>query len=88
MTYEEIELTLSPGDSLLLYSDGLIEARNADNQLYGNDRMFDLLKGQNNDPKLLDQLVINLGEFAGPGWEKEDDLTMVLLKRLRLNKSH
>ena len=88
MTYEEIELSLSPGDSLLFYSDGLIEARNADNQLYGNDRLFDLLKDKKNDPKLFDQLVINLGEFAGPGWEKEDDLTMVLLKRLRLNKSH
>ena len=80
-TYDETELLLSPGESLLFYSDGMIEARNETNELFGNERLLNLLRDLHNEEDLMGELVTNLKNFAGPGWEKDDDLTMVLLRR-------
>jgi len=38
--YEKKEITLSPGESILLYSDGLIEAENEEQEFYGNERLI------------------------------------------------
>ena len=88
MIYDEIEITMAPGDSLLVYSDGLVEAHNAQGEMFGFPRLRELVgkephsgeKGVGN--KIISDLQKNLAEFTGPDWEQEDDVTFVTLERL------
>ncbi|MDQ4076073.1 MAG: SpoIIE family protein phosphatase [Chloroflexota bacterium] len=79
--YGEHEITLQPGDSLLLYSDGLVEAHNAQGEMFGTSRLRMLLaesRGSNSD--VLDTLLAALTTFTGEGREQEDDVTLVMLQ--------
>ncbi len=48
--YEKKEILLSPGESVLLFTDGLIEAENEDNELFGNDRLVGYIKDTKGPP--------------------------------------
>lgn len=78
MGYEEKEVTLTPGDTLLLYSDGLVEAHDPQREMYGfpklRDELADFTGGD-----LVAYLLRTLHDFTGPGWEQEDDVTLVTL---------
>jgi serine phosphatase RsbU (regulator of sigma subunit) len=91
MSYEENEADLEPGDSLLLYSDGLVEAHNSQGGMFGFPRLrqvlVEYLSGKKPAPSgpasLVEFLNRKLEEFTGPDWEQEDDVTLVVLERLR-----
>jgi serine phosphatase RsbU (regulator of sigma subunit)/anti-sigma regulatory factor (Ser/Thr protein kinase) len=78
MTYEESEAVISPGEALLLYSDGVTEAHSTEREMYGTPRLGELVAG---DEDLIDGLLTSLERFTGPGWEQEDDITLVTLRR-------
>lgn len=82
MRYEERETTLAPGDSVLLYTDGLVEAHNPEREMYSFGRLMDFL-GQPavGDTSLVDRILAELTRFTGEGWEQEDDVTLVTLER-------
>jgi sigma-B regulation protein RsbU (phosphoserine phosphatase) len=74
------ELTLYPGDRILLYTDGVTEATNTDNKLYGEDRLIDFMN-RNSTVKasaLLPALKSNIDEFVGDA-PQFDDITMLML---------
>jgi sigma-B regulation protein RsbU (phosphoserine phosphatase) len=80
ITYRQEELALCPGDRLFLYTDGVPEATNADDKLYGEDR---LLRFMNHSPNvdaraLLPELKASIDEFVGDA-PQFDDITMLLL---------
>ena len=78
--YRAGELTLSPGDRLFLYTDGVSEATNANNELYGEDRLLNFMN-QNSAfgaTELLPALKANIDEFVGEA-PQFDDITMLLL---------
>ena len=50
LRYEKKEIVLSAGESVLLFTDGIIEAENADNVLFGNDRLLDSIKSTKGPP--------------------------------------
>ncbi|HEX7102294.1 MAG TPA: SpoIIE family protein phosphatase [Nitrolancea sp.] len=79
MTYEEHETTLLPGQSLLLYSDGLIEAHNALGEMFGFPRLKELMRRPLSSHDLIDFLMTDLDRFTGPTVEQEDDITLVAL---------
>jgi serine phosphatase RsbU (regulator of sigma subunit)/anti-sigma regulatory factor (Ser/Thr protein kinase) len=79
MKYEEKEVTLRPGECLLLYSDGLVEAHNPKREMLGFPRLQSLMASQTEE-NLVPFLLNQLREFTGPDWEQEDDVTMVLLR--------
>jgi len=81
MDYEETSSTLGPGESLLLHSDGLAEAHNPTGQMYGFPRLKDVMGEGRDGQALIDQLLVSLDQFVGPGWEQEDDITLVTLQR-------
>jgi serine phosphatase RsbU (regulator of sigma subunit) len=80
--YEEHEATLAPGERLLFYSDGLVEAHNAEREMFGSPRLRTLLDERADAAPLVDVLLDELRRFTGEGWEQEDDVTMVTLQRM------
>jgi serine phosphatase RsbU (regulator of sigma subunit) len=81
MEYEEKEATLGPGDTLLLHSDGLAEAHNPKREMFGFPRLAALVGGCREGRELIDRLLRELEGFTGPGWEQEDDITLVAVQR-------
>jgi serine phosphatase RsbU (regulator of sigma subunit)/anti-sigma regulatory factor (Ser/Thr protein kinase) len=81
MRYEEKETFLAPGDSILLYSDGLVEAHNADREMFSFPRLMQLVGESGGGTELIDFLLAQLAAFTGQGWEQEDDVTLVALQR-------
>ena len=80
--YEEQEATLAPGESLLFYSDGLVEAHSPGREMFGFPRLQKLLEAHPDAPSLIGFLLGELQRFTGEGWEQEDDVTLLLLQRL------
>lgn len=78
--YEEVRTTLAPGASLVLYTDGVIEARQ-DGELYGVERLDALLseRRQLSAQALADAVAADAREFAGG--ELSDDLAVVVIRR-------
>ena len=77
--YRVGELTLNHGDRVFLYTDGVPEATNGDNQLYGEDRLLTFMN-QNADTdavSLLPLLKANIDEFVGDA-PQFDDITMLM----------
>jgi serine phosphatase RsbU (regulator of sigma subunit) len=80
--YEEREATLAPGEGLLFYSDGLVEAHNAQRDMFGFPRLKSLLQSDHPDGSTIDFLMNELQHFTGAGWEQEDDVTLLTLHNL------
>jgi serine phosphatase RsbU (regulator of sigma subunit)/anti-sigma regulatory factor (Ser/Thr protein kinase) len=81
MNYDEKETTLDVGDSVLFYSDGLVEAHNPSRQLFSFPRLEALVAGHAGGAALIDFLLGQLAAFTGADWEQEDDVTLVTLQR-------
>jgi serine phosphatase RsbU (regulator of sigma subunit) len=80
--YEEFEATLAPGESLLFYSDGLVEAHNPSGEMFGFPRLQALLSAPAREHALLDFVLAQLYGFTGEKWEQEDDVTLLTLQRV------
>jgi len=87
MSYEEKETTLAPGEGVLFYSDGLVEAHNPHREMFGFPRLRELVKEHEEEEEgegsLVGRLLKELSGFVGDGWEQEDDITLVTLQRSR-----
>ncbi len=81
MSYEEGDDYLREGDSVLFYSDGLVEARNPHREMFGFPRLRILIAGHNKERSLASFLLEELWSFTGEGWEQEDDITLLTLRR-------
>ena len=77
--YRAGEITLNPGDRLFLYTDGVTEATNVDNKLYGEDRLLSFMNygASMKATKLLPALKANIDEFVGEA-PQFDDITMLI----------
>jgi steroid delta-isomerase-like uncharacterized protein len=82
MSYEEKEIELEKGESVLFYSDGLVEAHNPQREMFGFPRLRQLVAEHAEEGSLVDFLMDELRSFTGgDGWEQEDDITLVTLRR-------
>jgi serine phosphatase RsbU (regulator of sigma subunit) len=82
MSYEEKEIVLQKGDSALLYTDGLVEAHDPQREMFGFPRLQALVSEHGAEERALgDFLMKELYSFVGEGWEQEDDITLLTLKR-------
>ncbi len=80
MDYEEKETTLEPGDSVLLHSDGIVEAHDPQRDMFGFPRLKETVAGAPGGQQLIDRVLKDLEDFTGPDAEQEDDITMVTLE--------
>ena len=85
--YKEYELQLNPGDSIFVYTDGVAEAANENNELFGTDRMIETLNNSatNDLVALLEDMKRSIDEFAGDA-PQFDDITMLNLTYYGNNK--
>jgi serine phosphatase RsbU (regulator of sigma subunit) len=81
MDYEQKEIELDAGDSALLYSDGLVEAHDPKGEMFGFPRLRELVAEHGEERALGDFLMEELYSFVGEGWEQEDDITLLTLRR-------
>ncbi|MHB8486597.1 MAG: SpoIIE family protein phosphatase [Candidatus Acidiferrales bacterium] len=80
-TYDELRLVLSPGDIVVLYSDGVTDTQNSGAQFYGWQRLSAAVTSQAalSSAEIADHLLANVDEFSG-GRHPFDDRTLVVLK--------
>lgn len=81
LKFKQHEFQLSPGDSFFVYTDGVAEATNKDNELYGPERM---IKALNREPdaepeQVLKNMMDDINRFVD-GAEQFDDITMLFLR--------
>ncbi|MBR5230336.1 MAG: SpoIIE family protein phosphatase [Firmicutes bacterium] len=79
MMYRAGELTMGPGDRLFLYTDGVTEATNIENELYGEERLLDFMN-RNSEveaAEFLPTLKADIDEFVGEA-PQFDDITMLM----------
>jgi serine phosphatase RsbU (regulator of sigma subunit)/anti-sigma regulatory factor (Ser/Thr protein kinase) len=80
--YLSHETWLAPGEHVLFYSDGLVEAHNSRREMFSFDRLCQLIaRHDNGTTQLIDTLLLELDSFVGQAWDQEDDVTLVALKR-------
>ena len=80
-TYDEAEIPLDSGDTIVLYSDGVTDRDNATGQPFGVERLKAAAVGSRRDPARI-ALYTLLGEIQGwaAGQSPEDDLTLVVAR--------
>ena len=81
MSYQEQEIDLKYGDTLFFYTDGLTEAANANQELFGEDRMDRCLDSSRNAQQQLSHMQDAVNAFVKEA-DQSDDLTMLCIRYL------
>lgn len=77
-TYTEESIILEPGDNIFLYTDGLTEAENINQHLFGEDRLLDIItQAASSSPKEIIDRVSHEVSLHVNGHEQSDDLTLM-----------
>ena len=79
--YRKHELRLSPGDEIFIYTDGVTEATDVNNQLYGEDRLLSVINTNPDEgvESRLRNIKVSIDSFAGEA-DQFDDITMLSVK--------
>jgi serine phosphatase RsbU (regulator of sigma subunit) len=81
MEYEEKEIELDAGEGVLFYTDGLVEAHDPKGEMFGFPRLRARVTEHGEERALGDFLMEELYSFVGEGWEQDDDITLLTLRR-------
>jgi serine phosphatase RsbU (regulator of sigma subunit) len=78
--YEETELKMKPGDKVVYYTDGIVEAMNKNEDMYGFDRLNDVVKASaaENAEDLMNDIIKDVSDFTGAA-PQHDDLTIIVV---------
>ncbi len=80
--YKSSKIVLKPENNILIYTDGVTEAQNANKEFYGEERLISLLNSKIQEPKeIIEDIKIDIKEFS-KGVYQFDDITMVDVKYL------
>jgi sigma-B regulation protein RsbU (phosphoserine phosphatase) len=80
--YQSSIFHLDAGDTLVVYSDGLTDARNRQAEMFGEDRLLELIRQQApSGSQALEQVLLKAIEEFTQGMPQTDDITFVVLKR-------
>lgn len=81
--YEVYETNVERGETLLFYSDGVVEAHDVWGEMFGYERLKALLRQPHTgSAALIARLLAALTAFTGSGWRQEDDITLLAFTRL------
>jgi sigma-B regulation protein RsbU (phosphoserine phosphatase) len=79
--YEQIELALEPGDTIVLYTDGISEAMNAEGDVYGSQRMRDVIAHAPEGVEQVGQVLLDDVRRFVRGRLQSDDICLVCFAR-------
>ena len=81
-TYQDITVPFSPGDILVLYTDGITEAENYHGAMFGEERLTEYVKNRHSEPlnNFLDVLLSEIQSFSEKP-DLEDDTTVIALRK-------
>jgi sigma-B regulation protein RsbU (phosphoserine phosphatase) len=81
VTYEELSLATQPGDAIVFVSDGILDAENAAEEMYGQERLAGLLCRHRDAPakEIADAILSDVSRFQG-NHDRFDDETIIVLK--------
>jgi sigma-B regulation protein RsbU (phosphoserine phosphatase) len=76
----ETQLQVGPGDRVIFYTDGIVEAMNKKEEIFGFDRLMGVIKeaGSMGADSLLKEILDRVSSFAG-GAAQHDDLTVIVV---------
>jgi len=79
--FEQIEIDLQPGDCLLLYTDGVIEAESEKGEFFGEERLIELVKSTSDQSpqQIIDEIFDQVRLFTGQH-NFRDDVSLVVMK--------
>lgn len=80
-TWEEFSISTQPGDSVVFFSDGIVDAQNAAGEMFGNDRLIATVKKNHHKSasRLAESILTDVGRFQGKR-DRFDDETVVVLR--------
>jgi serine phosphatase RsbU (regulator of sigma subunit) len=83
LAYEKVDYTIERGESLLMFTDGITEAMDVDEEMYEDDRLESFLMKNRSNPagKFIEELIDDVEKFVGDV-PQSDDITALYLKRL------
>jgi sigma-B regulation protein RsbU (phosphoserine phosphatase) len=78
--YRETKVKLAPGDRVVFYTDGIVEAVNEKGQMFGFERLLEVVRaaGSISADSILKQILGEVNEFVG-GAPQHDDLTVIVV---------
>jgi len=81
VTYEELSVATQPGDVIVFVSDGILDAENEAEEMYGEDRLSSLLCASRDLPaqEIADEILADVGRFQGAK-DRFDDETIIVLR--------
>jgi sigma-B regulation protein RsbU (phosphoserine phosphatase) len=81
VSYEEINLATEPGDTIVFVSDGILDAENAEGEMYGQDRLSDLLCSHRDHSaqEIANAILADVNRFL-EDQDRFDDETIIVLK--------
>ena len=79
--YQETRLQLEAGDRVVLYTDGIVEAMNENEEMFGFERLLETVKDSQTmtAETLLNEIKIKVNEFAGNA-PQHDDITIIVIQ--------
>ena len=82
--YEESQFQLQPGDKVVIYTDGIVEEMNEQEEMFGFDRLLAIVQNSKNKTAeaLLQEIIERVKEFAGNA-DQHDDLTVIVINVAR-----
>ncbi|MGA3069510.1 MAG: GAF domain-containing SpoIIE family protein phosphatase [Terracidiphilus sp.] len=81
VAYDEVNLAAQPGDAIVFVSDGILDAENAQEEMYGHDRLATLLCAHRDQPatEIADAILADVARFQG-AQDRFDDETIIVLR--------
>jgi sigma-B regulation protein RsbU (phosphoserine phosphatase) len=81
VSYDELTLATEPGDVVIFISDGILDAENAEGEMYGPERLADLLRSRNEQTaqEIADAILSDVSRFQGEH-DRFDDETVIVMK--------
>ena len=77
---EEHVISLEPKDHLIFYTDGIVEAKNEEDEMFGFERLIEVVQASSSMPTelLLKEILDRVNEFVGPATQ-HDDMTVIVI---------
>jgi serine phosphatase RsbU (regulator of sigma subunit) len=80
VNYEETQLQMEPGDKVVYYTDGIVEAMNKHEEMYGFERLHEVAKSSPAETaeSLMNDIIKSVSDFTGAA-PQHDDLTIIVV---------